>query len=57
MSLIGCFAARRDVTTANALDILHDSDDSTGAALQMLVIIWMIEEDNLIRWKINAMRI
>lgn len=33
----GCFAASRDDTTANALDVLHDCQYDTGAALQMLV--------------------
>lgn len=33
----GCFAASRDDTTANALDVLHGCQYDTGAALQMLV--------------------
>ena len=33
----GCFAASKDDTTANALDVLHESDYDTGAALQKLV--------------------
>ena len=33
----GCFAASRDDTTANALNVLHDCNYDTGAALQMLV--------------------
>ena len=33
----GCFAASRDDTTANALNVLHESNYDTGAALQMLV--------------------
>ena len=33
----GCYAAGRDDTTANALDILHDSEYDTGKALQTLV--------------------
>ena len=33
----GCFAASKDDTTANALDVLHDCDYDTGAALQKLV--------------------
>eukprot|EP00092_Neocalanus_flemingeri_P030813 GFUD01033467.1.p1 GENE.GFUD01033467.1~~GFUD01033467.1.p1 ORF type:complete len:950 (-),score=265.55 GFUD01033467.1:432-3281(-) len=33
----GCFAASRDDTTANALDVLHDCQYDTGSALQMLV--------------------
>ena len=33
----GCFAASKDDTTANALNVLHDCRYDTGAALQMLV--------------------
>jgi len=33
----GCFAASRDDTTANALNVLHDCSYDTGSALQMLV--------------------
>jgi len=33
----GCVAASRDDTTANALDVLHESSYDTGAALQTLV--------------------
>ena len=33
----GCFAASKDDTTANALDVLHECDYDTGAALQKLV--------------------
>jgi len=33
----GCFAASRDDTTRNALDMLHDCDYNTGQALQLLV--------------------
>ena len=33
----GCFAASRDDTTANALNVLHDCNYDTAAALQMLV--------------------
>jgi len=33
----GCFAASRDDTTANALNVLHDCGYDTGAALQLLV--------------------
>jgi hypothetical protein len=33
----GCFAASRDDTTANALNVLHDCSYDTGAALQTLV--------------------
>lgn len=33
----GCFAASRDDTTANALNVLHDCNYETGPALQMLV--------------------
>ena len=33
----GCFAASKDDTTANALDVLHENDYDTGAALQKLV--------------------
>jgi len=33
----GCFAASKDDTTANALDVLHECDYDTGTALQKLV--------------------
>ena len=33
----GCFAASKDDTTANALDVLHECDYDTGSALQKLV--------------------
>ena len=33
----GCFAASRDDTTANALDVLHECEYDTGKALQTLV--------------------